>query len=165
MAEITNEEIRNLILALDKRLVELDKKIDSRFVELDRKIDTRFVELDKKIDSRFVELDKKIDDLDRRMQIGFAEVEGKFGEIRGEIKTVRVEISEVRAELKGDIRAVEAKLEGFDKRISYQEFASRSIFVTVLGGILLALARFFFTFDPKRLIAQIVDLCKTIGLS
>jgi len=136
MADTTNEDLKNLILSLDK-----------------------------KFDARFVELDKKIDHLDKKMEIGFAQVDIKFAEIRGEIKTVRAEISEVRTELKGEIQTVEAKLDGFDKRISYQEFASKGVFVTVLGGILLTLARFFFNFDAKRIVATVNHFLRTIGLS
>ncbi len=147
MADTTNEDLKNLILSLDK-----------------------------KFDARFVELDKKIDHLDKKMEVGFAQVDVKFADIRGELKEVHREISEVRTELKGEIqkvyvelkgeiKTVEAKLDGFDKRISYQEFISKGIVVTVFGGILVTIARFIFTLDTKKAIADIIHLFNLFRLS
>ncbi|PLS67851.1 MAG: hypothetical protein CV045_11215 [Cyanobacteria bacterium M5B4] len=126
MADITNEELKNLIL------------------------------------SKFAELDKK-------MEVGFTELRGEIRnvhtELKGDIQALRNELKGDIKEVKGEIKTIEAKLDGFDKRISYQEFASKGVFVTVLGGILLALARFFISFDPKKLLLSIFHLFNSIGIS
>lgn len=54
--------------------------------------------------------------------------------------TIRTEMQAVRNELKGEIKAVETRPECFEKRIDTQEFIKRDILITVLGGILAALA-------------------------
>ena len=126
MADITNEELKNLIL------------------------------------SKFAELDKK-------MEVGFTEVRGEIRnvhtELKGDIQALCNELKGDIKEVKGEIKTIEAKLDGFEKRISYQEFASKGVFVTVLGGILLALARFFISFDPKKLLLSIFHLFNSIGIS
>ncbi|MCS6960870.1 MAG: hypothetical protein RMK91_12585 [Pseudanabaenaceae cyanobacterium SKYGB_i_bin29] len=119
---------------------------------------------------KFAELDKRIDHLDKKMELGLAEMNKKmevgFAELRGEIAKVHAElkgeIQAVRNELKGDIKTIEAKLDGFDKRISNQEFITRSILATVLGGILLALGRFLLPLDVKKLLTSFADFLKTM---
>jgi predicted phage tail protein len=86
-------------------------------------------------------------------------------ELKGEITRVELELKGEIKRLEGDIKSVEAKLDGFDKRISYQEFASKGVFVTVLGGILLTLARFFVSFDPKKFLSGLAGFLNSIGLS
>ncbi|MCS6959322.1 MAG: hypothetical protein RMK91_04665 [Pseudanabaenaceae cyanobacterium SKYGB_i_bin29] len=117
---------------------------------------------------KFAELDKRIDHLDKKMEVGFAELRGEIKEVRAQVEGVRNElkgeIQAVRNELKGDIKTIEAKLDGFDKRISNQEFITRSIFATVLGGILLALGRFLFPIDVKKLLTSFADFLNTMSV-
>lgn len=137
MADITNEELKNLIL--------------SKFAELDKKMEVGFTELRGEIRNVHTELK--------------GDIQALRNEVKGDIEALRNELKGDIKEVKGEIKTIEAKLDGFDKRISYQEFASKGVFVTVLGGILLALARFFISFDPKKLLLSIVHLFNTIGLS
>jgi len=85
MSDITNQDLKELILVMDK-------KFDQRFA-----------------------------DMDKRMEVGFAE-------IRGEIK--RVEIT-----LKAIIECVNEKLIGIDKRLSNQEFIILGGIVTIFSGV------------------------------
>ncbi|MCS6959323.1 MAG: hypothetical protein RMK91_04670 [Pseudanabaenaceae cyanobacterium SKYGB_i_bin29] len=136
MAEITNEQLKDLILG-------------------------KFAELDKKMEVGFAELRGEIKEVRVQVDAVRAELKGEIQAVRNELKG---EIQAARNELKGDIKTIEAKLDGFDKRISNQEFITRSIFATVLGGILLALGRFLFPIDVKKLLTSFADFFKTMGV-
>ncbi|WP_013322612.1 hypothetical protein [Gloeothece verrucosa] len=74
MSEQDIKEIKEILLALDKKVDGLDKKIETGLTEvrgeikrLDEKIDSRFSQLDQKIDLRFAQLEEKMNGLDKRL--------------------------------------------------------------------------------------------------
>ena len=96
--------------------------------------DTDIRELKELISHRFEQLDKKI-------EVGFAEV-------KGEIKRVEEKLEGGIKEVKGEIKRVEEKLEakidGLDKRLSNEEVVSRTAFIAVVGGVAAGLVKLFF---------------------
>jgi hypothetical protein len=88
------------------------------------------VGLDKRIDG----LDKRIDGLETQMNIGFTE-------LRGEIKRVE---EKLEIEIVGVKGTLEARLEGIDKRLSNQEFFSRSVFGAMVIAVFTGLAKLLF---------------------
>ena len=79
-------------------------------------IQTDCAEVLKKLDGRFDKLDNRLDKIDERLN--------------------KLEVGQ--AEIKGDIKALDTKVEQLDKRVGNQEFTSRGILigivVIVLGG-------------------------------
>jgi hypothetical protein len=78
-----------------------------------------------------------IADLTLEMRVGFANVETRFAEV--DVKF---------AELRGDIKSFDAKLTGFDQRLSTGEMTRRGVTigvtVTVVGGLLLTFGKILF---------------------
>ena len=99
-------------------------------------------------DSNFQELKALILDLNKRMDLGFAEVRSEIKEVRSEIKLVEEKltgrINQVEEKLTGRINQVEEKLNGIDKRISNEELVSRGVFIALVGGVVTGLTKFFF---------------------
>ena len=106
----------------------------TKLSEMDKKIDVGFAEMDKKIDVGFAEMDKKMD-------VGFAELRGEIKEVRGEIKTLDTKFT-------GEVKNLETKIEGFNARIGFQEFVSRSLLVGVL--VTVSAGAFKFVFLPSN---------------
>ncbi len=80
--------------------------------------------LDKKIDARFDQLESRFDKLENRFD-------------KLETKVTALEIGQ--AEIRGDIKALDEKVSGLDKRLSNQEFLNRTTFgglvVIIIGGV------------------------------
>ncbi|GAB4218016.1 MAG: hypothetical protein OHK0012_24950 [Synechococcales cyanobacterium] len=104
MSEPTNQDLKELILSLDK-------KMELSLSELNRKID-----------------------------VGLAEVRVEIAEVRGEIKRLETEIRSVETNLS-------AKLDGLGKRVENQEFVSRGATLALVGGLVTGMVLFF----PDRL--------------
>lgn len=81
------------------------------------------INLDRKFDTKILELDKKI--------------EVNFAELKGDIKELKVDIKRVEEKL-------EAKMDGIDKRLGNEEFISRSAFTAVVVGVSTGLVKYLF---------------------
>ena len=116
MSEPTNQEIKDLILSLDKRIDNLDRKFEIKFIELKSEI----IRVEEKLSGEIIRVEEKLS---------------------GEIKRVEEKLS-------GDIKRVEEKLEakidGLDKRLSNEEFISRSAFTALVIASLTGLIKFLF---------------------
>ncbi len=85
--------------------------------------DTDIRELTELISYRFEQLDKKI-------EVGFAEVKG--------------EIKRLDEKIEGQVARLEEKINGLDKRLSNEEVVSRTAFIAVVGGVAAGLVKLFF---------------------
>ena len=68
-----------------------------------------------------------------------------LGEIKEELKTIsdrlnRIEVGQ--AEIKGEIKALDTKVEQLDKRVGNQEFTNRGILIGIIIVILGGVAKF-----------------------
>jgi predicted nuclease with TOPRIM domain len=84
-------------------------------------IKTDLAELLNKLDRRFDKLDERLDKIDDRLN--------------------RLEIGQ--AEIKGDIKALDTKVDQLDKRVGNQEFTNRGVLVGLIIVILGGAAKFF----------------------
>ncbi len=118
--------LRDLILALDKKIDALDKKIDVQNAEI-KQVKTELT----------------------------GEIKQVKTELTGEIKQVKIElageISQVRTELKGEIalagaetKRLEEKIEGFGKRIDQQEFINRGAILALIAGVATGFIKYLF---------------------
>ncbi len=127
MSEPTLQELKELILAMDK------------------KMDVQYQELDKKIDLQYQRLDQK-------MEVGFRDLHAQIDGVKAEIKQVETrlegKIQQVETRLEGDLKRVEEKLtekiDGLGKRLDFQEFISRGAILTLVGGVLTGFVKFLF---------------------
>jgi peptidoglycan hydrolase CwlO-like protein len=100
MPEPTNQELKDLILNLEKLFLSLEKTVQN--------LEKIVQNLDKKIDIQFIEL--------------------------------KSDIRSVEERLGGEIKPVEEKINGIDKRIGNEEFISRgaltAVFVSISAGVI-----------------------------
>jgi len=106
MPEPTNQDLKDLILSLDK-------KMEISLSELNRKLD-----------------------------VGLAEVRVEIAEVRGDIKRLETEIKSVETNLS-------FKLDGLSKRVENQEFVSRGATLALVGGLVTGMVKLLFF--PDRL--------------
>ncbi len=69
-----------------------------------------------------------------------------LGEIKQSIKEVNQKLDEqalLQVELKGDIKALDTKIDGIGKRLENQEFISRGILIALIVAILGGFAKLF----------------------
>ena len=85
-----------------------------------------------KIDSLEKLIDDKIDSLENRIDERFDKIEDRL---------TKVEIGQ--AELKGDIKALDEKINGLTARVAYQEFTNRGILIALVVAILGGAAKLF----------------------
>ena len=57
---------------------------------------------------------------------------------------IKSDIKEGFAEVKGEIKRLDERINGLDKRLSNEEVISRSAFITVIGGVAAGLVKLFF---------------------
>ncbi|AKV65442.1 MULTISPECIES: DUF4164 domain-containing protein [Microcystis] len=118
--------------SLEAVLTRIEGKIDSLEKRIDEKIDSLEKRIDEKIDSLEKRIDEKIDSLEKRIDERFDKVEDRL---------TKVEIGQ--AELKGDIKALDEKINGLTARVAYQEFTNRGILIALVVAILGGAAKLF----------------------
>ena len=91
-------------------------------------------------------LDKKMEislsELNRKLDVGLAEVRVEIAEVRGDIKRLETEIKSVETNLS-------FKLDGLSKRVENQEFVSRGATLALVGGLVTGMVKLLFF--PDRL--------------
>lgn len=85
-----------------------------------------------RLESRFDKLDSKIDRL-----------EVKVDKVTEEISDVKTHLVKAEEEIKGEIKVLEARVDGISKRIDSQEFVSRGVIVGLILAILGGFAKIF----------------------
>jgi uncharacterized protein (DUF849 family) len=71
------------------------------------------------------------------------EVNQKFDKIDERLTKLEVGQARLEAELKGDLKALDIKMEGIGKRLENQEFISRGVLIALIVAILGGLAKLF----------------------
>jgi chromosome segregation ATPase len=97
---------------LEDVLDRFEQKMDRQFAEVNQKMDRQFAEVNQKMDRQFAEVNKQ-----------FAEVNKQFVEVNQKLN--KLEIGQV--ELSGEIKTLDEKVSGIDKRLDNQEFLNRGV--------------------------------------
>ena len=128
MTQTTNTDIREIkstVEAIDRRIESITKATEAN---------TKATEANTKATEANA---KAITDLTLEMRLGFANVDTKFSDIRGDIKALESKFEE--------------RTKGFGQRLDgkelFQRNASVGLITTIVGGILLALAKVLFGFN------------------
>ncbi|MEB3193418.1 MAG: DUF4164 domain-containing protein [Snowella sp.] len=113
---------------VNKQFAEVNQKIDRQFAEVNK----QFAEVNQKMDRQFAEVNQK---MDRQ----FAEVNKQFVEVNQKLN--KLEIGQV--ELSGEIKTLEEKVSGIDKRLDNQEFINRGVLVALIVALIGGVAKLF----------------------
>jgi predicted nuclease with TOPRIM domain len=106
---------------LEDVLDRFEQKMDRQFAEVNK----QFAEVNQKMDRQFAEVNQK---MDRQ----FAEVNQKLN---------KLEIGQV--ELSGEIKTLDEKVSGIDKRLDNQEFLNRGVLVALIVALIGGAAKLF----------------------
>ena len=77
------------------------------------------------------------------IQTDIAEVLGQINQKLDKLSENVTELKVGQAEIKGDIKALDAKVEQLDKRVGNQEFTNRGILIGIVVIVLSGAAKFF----------------------
>ena len=113
---------------LEDVLDRFEQKMDRQFAEVNK----QFAEVNQKMDRQFAEVNQK---MDRQ----FAEVNKQFVEVNQKLN--KLEIGQV--ELAGEIKTLEEKVSGIDKRLDNQEFINRGVLVALIVALIGGAAKLF----------------------
>jgi len=151
-----NQEIKDLILALDKKLEGIDRKLEIQVTEikseirlvktdLEAKIDLTRNDLESQIQGARSELEAKIDltrnDLESQIQGARNELEAKIDLTRNELEA-KIDLS--RSSLEVKIAELSGKMDGYSKRLDQQEFISRGAIVALVVGVASGFIKYLF---------------------
>jgi len=117
-----NQEIKDLILALDKKLEGIDRKLEIQVTEIKSEIRLVKTDLEAKIDLTRNDLESKI--------------QGARNELEAKIDLSRSSLEVKIAELSG-------KMDGYSKRLDQQEFISRGAIVALVVGVASGFIKYF----------------------
>ena len=118
-------EVNKQFAEVNKQFAEVNQKMDRQFAEVNQKMDRQFAEVNQKMDRQFAEVNQK---MDRQ----FAEVNQKLN---------KLEIGQV--ELSGEIKTLDEKVSGIDKRLDNQEFINRGVLVALIVALIGGVAKLF----------------------
>jgi septal ring factor EnvC (AmiA/AmiB activator) len=113
---------------LEDVLDRFEQKMDRQFAEVNQKMDRQFAEVNQKMDRQFAEVNKQ-----------FAEVNKQFTEVNQKLN--KLEIGQV--ELSGEIKTLDEKVSGIDKRLDNQEFLNRGVLVALIVALMGGAAKLF----------------------
>ncbi len=148
----TLEEILSrLDQKIEKQFTEVNQKVDRQFAEVNQKMDRQFAEVNQKMDKQFAEVNQKMDrqfaEVNQKMDRQFAEVNKKLEIIDGRLN--KLEIGQ--AELSGEIKTLEEKVIGIDKRLDNQEFINRGVLVAVIIALISGVVKLFGFFPTGKI--------------
>jgi septal ring factor EnvC (AmiA/AmiB activator) len=113
---------------LEDVLDRFEQKMDRQFAEVNQKMDRQFAEVNQKMDRQFAEVNQQ-----------FAEVNKQFAEVNQKLN--KLEIGQV--ELSGEIKTLDEKVSGIDKRLDNQEFINRGVLVALIVALIGGAAKLF----------------------
>ncbi|MFM6473070.1 MAG: hypothetical protein ACKPGH_06110 [Dolichospermum sp.] len=125
-----------LTYTLEEILSRLDQKIEKQFAEVNQKMDKQFAEVNQKMDKQF------------------AEVNQKFSEVNKKLETIDTRLNKLeigQAELSGEIKTLEEKVIGIDKRLDNQEFINRGVLVAVIIALISGVVKLFGFFPSGKI--------------
>jgi peptidoglycan hydrolase CwlO-like protein len=97
-------------------------------------------QINQKLDNQQKDINQKLDNLNQKvdnLQKDVTNIKVELAEVKGDIKTLDVKLT-------GQIKELEATVNGISKRLDTQEFINRSVVVGFVLAILAGLAKLFF---------------------
>ncbi|MEN9231234.1 MAG: hypothetical protein Q6L68_10035 [Thermostichus sp. DG02_5_bins_236] len=152
----SNQEIKDLILALDKKLDGFDRKFENQITELKSEVRLVKTELQAEIGLARTELEAKIDltqnQLEAQISLTRNELEAQISLTRNELEAqisltrneLESKISLAQTGLEGKIAELSGKMDGYGKRLDQQEFVSRGAIVALVVGVASGFIKYLF---------------------
>jgi transketolase len=147
-----------LTYTLEEILSRLDQKIEKQFAEVNQKMDRQFAEVNQKMDRQFAEVNQKMDrqfaEVNQKIDRQFTEVNQKFTEVNKKLETIDGRLNKLeigQAELSGEIKTLEEKVSGIDKRLDNQEFINRGVLVAVIIALISGVVKLFGFFPTGKI--------------
>jgi transketolase len=151
-----------LTYTLEEILSRLDQKIEKQFTEVNQKMEKQFTEVNQKMEKQFAEVNQKMDrqfaEVNQKMDRQFAEVNQKmdrqFAEVNQKLETIDNRLNKLevgQAELSGEIKTLEEKVIGIDKRLDNQEFINRGVLVAVIIALISGVVKLFGFFPTGKI--------------
>ena len=124
---------------LEDVLDRFEQKMDRQFAEVNK----QFAEANQKMDRQCAEVNKQFAEANQKMDRQFAEVNQKMDRQFAEVnqKLNKLEIGQV--ELSGEIKTLDEKVSGIDKRLDNQEFINRGVLVALIVALIGGAAKLF----------------------
>lgn len=94
---------------------------------------------DIKLKEIFAKFDQRLDKFDQRLD----KLEQKIDNVAKDVNDLKVSVAEGKAELRGDIKALNEKVDGLGKRLETTEFINRGILIGLIVAILGGFAKLF----------------------
>ncbi|MFM6071995.1 MAG: hypothetical protein ACKPB9_10505 [Dolichospermum sp.] len=132
---------------LEEILSRLDQKIEKQFAEVNQKMDKQAAEVNQKMDKQAAEVNQKFAEVNQKMDKQFAEVNKKLETI--DTRLNKLEIGQ--AELSGEIKTLEEKVIGMEKRLDNQEFINRGVLVAVIIALISGVVKLFGFFPTGKI--------------
>jgi chromosome segregation ATPase len=131
---------------LEDVLDRFEQKMDKQFAEVNQKMDRQFAEVNQKMDRQFAEVNKQFAEVNQKMDKQFAEVNKQFAEVNKQFAEVNQKLNKLeigQVELSGEIKTLDEKVSGIDKRLDNQEFLNRGVLVALIVALIGGAAKLF----------------------
>jgi predicted nuclease with TOPRIM domain len=120
-----NENLAEFRKETNENLAEFRKETNENLAEFRREANENLAEFRKEVTHRFDKIDERLN----RLEIGQARLEER---------------------VTGEVKALEAKVDGLGKRLDTQEFINRSVFVGLVLAIAAGVVKLFFPGFPNN---------------
>ena len=116
-----SQEPVTISYSLEEVLKEMSTQLNAGLEKIEQKMDKQYTEFNQKMDKQYTELNQKIETL------------------QNDVNEVKVGQARLEEKLTGEIKTLDAKVDGITKRLDFQEFINRGVvlglIVTILGGV------------------------------
>ncbi|MEA5511303.1 Bdr protein [Crocosphaera sp. UHCC 0190] len=133
--------LEEILGQINSKLDKLDDKFEDKFEQLENKVEAKFEQLDDKFETKFEQLENKfetkLDKLDEKFDAKFEILDEKVDHLQKDVIS-----------LTGDVKTLDAKVEGIGKRLDTQEFINRSVVVGFVLAIGTGAVKLFFPNFP-----------------
>ena len=100
--------------------------------EMTRQFNTGLEKIEQKMDKQYGELNQKIEKLDE-----------KFDGLQKDVNDVKIGQARLEEKVTGEIKTLDAKVDGITKRLDFQEFINRGVVLGLIATILGGAAKMF----------------------
>ena len=142
-----------LTYTLEEILSRLDQKIEKQFTEVNQKMDRQFTEVNQKMDRQFAEVNQKFTEVNQKFTEVNQKMDRQFAEVNKKLETIDGRLNKLeigQAELSGEIKTLEEKVSGIDKRLDNQEFINRGVLVAVIIALISGVVKLFGFFPTGK---------------
>jgi chromosome segregation ATPase len=150
----TLEEILSrLDQKIEKQFAEVNQKMDRQFTEVNQKMDRQFTEVNQKMDRQFAEVNQKFTEVNQKFTEVNQKMDRQFTEVNKKLETIDGRLNKLeigQTELSGEIKTLEEKVSGIDKRLDNQEFINRGVLVAVIIALISGVVKLFGFFPTSK---------------